>query len=169
MKRIVLVAVAAIFAIGLFFGLSQEKAYAKEYKIGYVDLGRVFDEYKKTKESEAALEAKGKAKELERKALTDELTKLKNEQSMLSDKAKAEKQGALDAKAKALQDFDTKARNDLMKERNDKLNGIMKDIEKVVTDFAKETGYDIILNSRTLLYGGEQYDLTVEVLKRLNK
>ncbi len=168
MKKIALV-VAVVFAFGLFFGMSQEKAYAKEYKLGYVDLGRVFDEYKNTKESEKALEAKGKAKELERKTLVDDLKKLKDEQNMLSEKAKAAKQGAIDAKVKDLQDFDTKARNDLMKERNDRLNVIMKDIEKVVTDYAKETGYDMVLNSRTLLYGAEQYDLTAEVLKRLNK
>jgi outer membrane protein len=168
MKKIALV-VAVVFAFGLFFGMSQEKAYAKEYKLGYVDLGRVFDEYKNTKESEKALEAKGKAKELERKTLVDDLKKLKDEQNMLSEKAKAAKQGAIDAKVKELQDFDTKARNDLMKERNDRLNVIMKDIEKVVTDYAKETGYDMVLNSRTLLYGAEQYDLTAEVLKRLNK
>lgn len=168
MKKVALV-VAVIFAFGLFFGMSQEKAYAKEYKMGYVDLGRVFDEYKQTKESEKSLEAKGKAKELERKTLIDELKKLKDEQNMLSEKAKAEKQGAIDVKVKALQDFDVKARNELMKERNDKLNTIMKDIEKVVTDYAKETGYDMVLNSRALLYGGEQYDLTAEVLKRLNK
>jgi len=167
-KKIVL-AVVAVFAFSIFFGLSQERAYAKEYKIGYVDLARVFDEYKQTKESEKGLEEKGKVKEAERKVLVDELKKLKDEQAMLSDKARTEKQAVIDAKMKSLQDFDTKARGDLMKERNDRLNVIMKDIEKVVTDYAKETGYDFILNSRTLLYGGEQYDLTAEVLKRLNK
>lgn len=167
MKKLVL-AVAVIFAFSLFFGISQ-KAYAKEYKLAYVDLGRVFDEYKETKVSEKALEEKGKAKEADRKTLVDDLKKLKDEQNMLSDKAKAEKQGAIDAKVKALQDFDTKARNELMKERNDRLNAIMKDIEKIVTDYAKENGYDMVLNSRTLLYGGEQYDLTAEILKRLNK
>ena len=160
---------AVIFAIGLFSGLSQERAYAKELKLAYVDLGRVFDEYKITKDSEKDLEAKGKAKEAERKGLVDELKKLKDEQAMLSDKAKGEKQTAIDNKMKALNDFDTKARADLMKERNDKLNAIMKDIEKVVTDFAKENGYDMVLNSRTLLYGAEPYDLTAEILKRLNK
>jgi len=168
MKKLVL-AVAVIFAFGLFFGMSPEKAYAKEYKLGYVDLGRVFDEYKKTKESEKILEEKGKAKEAERKVLVDELKKLKDEQAMLSESKKAEKQSAIDAKVKVLQDFDLKARNDLMKERNDRLNVIMKDIEKIVTDYAKETAYDMVLNSRTLLYGAEQYDLTAEVLKRLNK
>lgn len=160
------VAVAVIFVLSLFVGAA---AYAKEYKIGYVDLAKVFDEFKKTKESEKGLEAKGKAKEEERKKMVDELRKMKDEQAMLSEKAKAEKQAAIDSKVKILQEYDRKTRDELLKERNDALGGILKEIEKVVTDYAKEKGYDIILNSRMLLYGAEQYDLTVEVLGRLNK
>ena len=167
-KKIVL-AVAVIFGLSLFCGAVQKEVFAKEYKIGYVDLAKIFDEYKKTKESEKALTEKGKVKEEERKKLVDELRKLKDEQALLSDKGKADKQTVVDTKIKNLQDFDRKTRDDLVKERNDLLADIMKDIEKVVTAYAKETNYDIILNSRTLLYGGEQYDVTNEVLNRLNK
>jgi len=169
MKKVIVLAVVVVFGLGLFLGLAAEKAYAKEYKIGYVDLAKVFDEFKKTKDSEKNLETQGKAKEEERKKLVDELRKLKDEQALLSEKAKAEKQTVIDTKIKTLQEFDRKTRDELLKQRNDALGGILKDIEKVVTDYAKETGYDIVLNSRMLLYGADQYDLTAEVLKRLNK
>lgn len=167
-KRIALV-VAVFFTTAVFCGVAAEKVYAKEYKMAYVDLGRVFDEYKKTKDSEKLLEEKGKAKDAERKKLVDELKNLKDEQALLSEKGKAEKQTAIDNKIRMLQEFDMKARNELMKERNDKLGLIMKDIESVVSEYAKEAGYDLVLNSRTLLYGKEEYDMTTEVLKRLNK
>ena len=169
MRRVVVSAVAFMFAAGLFAGVAGEKAFAKEYKIGYADLAKVFDEYKKTKESEKTLEEKGKVKEADRKKMVDELRKLKDEQALLAEKAQAEKQKIIDEKIKVLQDFDRKIRDELMKERNDLLGGIMKDIEKVVMDYAKEAGYDLVLNSRTLLYGAEAYDVTAEVLKRLNK
>jgi len=165
MRKIAVIAVAAVFAFGLFAGV----ACAKEYKLGYVDLAKVFDEYKKTKDSEKGLEEKGKAKEAERAKMVDELRKLKDEQALLSEKAKAEKQTIIDNKIKVLQDFDRMTRDALVKERNDLLGGILKDIEKVVSDYAKATGYDFVLNSRMLLYGGEQYDLTAEILTRLNK
>ncbi|MBP7055988.1 MAG: OmpH family outer membrane protein [Candidatus Omnitrophica bacterium] len=168
-KRVIAVAVAAFFAAGIFAGVMPEKAYAKEYKIAYVDLAKVFDEYGKTKDSEKNLADKAKGKEDARKAMVEELRKLKDEQALLSEKAKGDKQKVIDDKIKSLQDFDTKTRDELVKERNDMLGGILKDIEKVVTDFAKESGYDLILNSRMLLYGGEQYDLTAEILKKLNK
>ena len=167
MKKLALV-VAAAFVFGVIFSAAQA-AYAKEYKIGYVDLAKVFEEYKNTKTAEKALEEKGKAKEADRKKLLDELKKLKDDQALLSEKAKAEKQGAIDAKVKALQDFDAQARNDLMKDRNDSLGVIMKDIEKVVNDYAKASGYDLVLNSRTLLYGADEYDLTTQILAKLNK
>ena len=167
-KRIALI-VALVFAFGLFFGAVGKEAYAKEYKIGYVDLAKVFDEYKKTKDSEKNLSDKAKLKEDSRKAMVEELRKLKDEQALLSEKAKADKQKVIDDKIKSLQDFDMKARDELMKERNDLLGGILKDIEKVVGDYAKETGYDVVMNSRMLLYGSSQYDLTEEILKRLNK
>ena len=169
MKKLVVVAVAAVFAFGLFSGFAVEKASAKEYKMAYVDLAKVFDEYKKTKEAEKGLEDKGKAKEAERATMIDELKKLKDEQALLSDKAKAEKQAIIDGKIKILQEFDKKTRDELVKERNDSLGNILKDIEKVVSAYAKANGYDIVLNSRMLLYGAEQYDLTKEVLDRLNK
>jgi len=168
MKRIAVV-MAVLFAVGLFSGLVVEKAHAKELKIAYVDLAKVFEEYKKTKDAEKALEEKGKVKEDERKKMVDELRKLKDEQTLLSEKAKGEKQTTIDAKIKILQDFDNKARNDLVKERNDMLGGIMKDIEGVVNDYAKASGYDLVLNSRMLLYGSEQYDVTADVLSKLNK
>ncbi|MCM8761017.1 MAG: OmpH family outer membrane protein [Candidatus Omnitrophica bacterium] len=168
MGRIAVLAVAVIFAGGLLLS-AADIALAKEYKIAYVDLAKVFDEYKKTKESEKKLEEKGKSKEAERTKMVDELRKLKDEQALLSEKAKADKQVIIDNKIKALQDFDRVTRDELVKERNDMLGNILKDIEKVVTEYAKTNGYDMVLNSRMLLYGGEQYDLTNEILSRLNK
>jgi len=161
--------VAVVFALSLFCAGVQDLAYAKELKVGYVDLIKAFDEYSKTKESSKSVEEKGKIKEEERKRIVDDIKKLKDEQALLSDKAKAEKQALIDNKIKGLQEFDLKARDELLKIRNEAIAGIMKDIEKVVMDYSKEAGYDLILNSRTLLYGIEQLDLTNEIIKRLNK
>ncbi|MFA6610537.1 MAG: OmpH family outer membrane protein, partial [Candidatus Omnitrophota bacterium] len=93
---------------------------------------------------------------------------LKEEQALLSDKAKGEKQAIIDTKIKTLQDFDKKTREELMGEGNDMLTNIQKDIEKVVSEYSKEQGYDLVLNSRVLLYGKEEYDFTGEILNRLN-
>ncbi len=50
---------------------------AQELKIGYVNLGKVFDGYDRTKASEAALEQRGKQKEGELEGRMNELKKLR--------------------------------------------------------------------------------------------
>jgi outer membrane protein len=164
MKRIVVLSIAALFVIGLLCG----NAAAKEYKIGYVDLAKVSDEYTKTKEYEKNFESQVKGKDAERQKYVDEIRKLKDEQALLSDKAKAEKQTVIDDKIKKLQDFDKNVRDELIKQRNQMLGDIQKDIDRIISVYAKEADYDIVLIKQTVLYGGNDLDLTSEVIKRLN-
>lgn len=166
--KVAVLALAIVFAASVLAGGIAE---AKELKVGYVFMAKVFDEYYKTKDSEKTLSAKGAAKDAERKKMIDELKKMKDDQALLSDKAKAEKQKAIDVKLKALQDFDMKTRDELMKERNDLLGGIMADINKVIADYARAEGYDVVLNSdpRVMLYGADNMDITATILGKLNK
>ena len=164
MKKIVVLAVAAFFVVGLFSGVVS----AKEYKIGYVDLAKVSDEYSKTKDYEKSFEAQVKGKDAERQKYVDEIRKMKDEQALLSDKAKAEKQNVIDDKIKNLQVFDKSVRDELIKQRNTMLGEIQKDIDGVINSYAKEVGYDIVLIKQTVLYAGNELDLTPEVIKRLN-
>jgi outer membrane protein len=167
MKKLTLL-VAVVFAVSVLVVLGGKDAFAKEYKIGYVDPVKGLNEYNKTKDSEKTFETKRKTKEAERKKLTDDITKLKQEQGLLSEKAKAEKQKTIDDKMRLLQEFDKKTREELMGEGNELLGSIQKDIEKVINNYAKEGGYDIILNQRVMLYGREEYDVTADILKKLN-
>lgn len=164
MKKIVVVVVAAFFVIGILCG----SAAAKEYKIGYVDLAKVSDEYGKTKDYEKSFDTQVKGKDAERQKLVDEIRKMKDEQALLSDKAKAEKQATIEEKIKNLQEFDKKVRDELIKQRNTMLGDIQKDIDGVISAYAKEAGYDVILIKQTVLYGGSDLDVTAEVIKRLN-
>jgi Skp family chaperone for outer membrane proteins len=164
MKKIVVLAIAVIFAAGLF----SANAFAKEYKIGFVDLAKVSDDYGKTKDYEKNFESQVKAKDAERQKYVEEVRKLKDEQALLSDKAKAEKQTIIDDKIKKLQDFDRTVRDDLIKQRNQMLGEIQKDIDNVISAYSKEAGYDIVLIKQTVLFGGSDLDITAEITKRLN-
>ena len=48
------------------------------------------------------------------------------------------------------------------------LGEIQKDIDTVISAYSKEAGYDIVLIKQTVLFGGNDLDLTAEVVKRLN-
>lgn len=168
MGRKISFAVAIAVVISACVAMLGSDVFAKEYRMGYVDLAKVSDEYTKTKEYEKTFEAQVKGKDAERQKYVDEIRKLKDEQALLSDKAKGEKQSVIDDKIKNLQEFDRKVRDDLIRQRNQMLGDIQKDIDTVISAYAKETGYDLVLIKQTVLYGGADLDITPEVIKRLN-
>jgi len=166
MARRSFVALVAFLALGLL--VFANHADAKEVKVGFVDLAKVFDQYSKTVEFEKSLEEKGKSKEAERNKLVEEVRKMQDEAAVLSEDAKAKKQPAIDEKIKALREFNRVTQDELIKERNEKVSEILADIQKVVEAYSKQETFDVMLNSRMLLYGNEQLDVTEEILKRLN-
>ena len=166
-RKLGLVVAIAVLVTACFAVLSRD-AFAKEYKIGYVDLAKVSDEYAKTKDFEKTFDVQVKGKDAERQKFVDEIRKLKDEQALLSDKAKAEKQTIIDGKITNLQDFDRKVRDELIKQRNQMLGEIQKDIDTVISAYSKEAGYNIVLIKQTVLFAGPELDITAEVVKRLN-
>lgn len=164
MKKQILWMTAIVFLAGLFV----TPAFAAEIKLGYLDVAKVFDEYKKTKEQDAALEATAKSKQTERDKMVSEITRLRDELGLLSEKGKQDKQVVIDEKVKKLQEFDNSARNDLRKQRDDMVAGILKEIDSVVQDYGKKQGFDIILNDKVIVYKRDALDITGDILKALN-
>lgn len=143
-------------------------ARAAEGKIVYMDLGKVFDEYNKTKDLDKQLEAKSSAKQGERDKLVAEIKKIKDELDLAADKDKAKKQAAVEEKLKKLQDFDRDSRDGLRKDRDDMARTILKEIKDSIDEIAKKEGYAYILDSRAVLFGGDANNLTDRVIKILN-
>lgn len=157
-----------ILFAGLFLFAGVVGAYAKELKVAYVDIDRIFEEYNKTKEEYKSLDDKLKAKEAERKKMVDEVRRMKDELELLSDKGKEEKQAAIDEKINALSEFDRKAKNEFQKERMGAIKNISGEIETVIQEYGKSNGYDFLFSSRAMVYGKDEYDITAEVVKVLN-
>jgi outer membrane protein len=143
-------------------------AWAEELKIAYVDMGKLFDNYERTKTSEAVLEKKGKQKEAELEGRVNELKKLRESLELLNDKAREAKAREIEAKADELKRFRTNTARDLRQERDEMAQRILQEIQAVVTDYGKTNGFSMILDERTMLYGRPTYDATDEVLALLN-
>ena len=143
-------------------------AYA-EAKIGYVDLRRAFYEYEKTKTFETELNALTEERQAKRTGMIAAITKLRDEGELLQGEARQQKQTAIDAKLAELQEFDRDTRQQLLNKKNDMFRAVVDDIQKVVTEMGKAQKYDYVLDSRNVMYAQEQYDLTNEVVKKLNK
>jgi len=159
--------VAAIVAALVF--VPYATAYSGEMKIGYINLGKTFDEYKKTQKYESTLGEKGENKEKERENLVTKIRELKEEMVLLSDKGKEEKQTLIDEKIKELQEFDRETRDDLRQERDDMVRNILEEIDEIIQDYGKDNGYTVILNDRVVIYGTETIDVTQDIIDILNK
>ena len=163
--------------VGLFLGLISVLVFSysgisyaalgKE-KFGTVDIGKIFDEYDKTKKYDQEFQTEGKLKQEERDAIVHEIRRLRDEQALLSEKAKGDKQAGIDNKMKELDNFDNEVRKTLGEKRNKAVREVFQDIENVMTQYGERKGYDFIFNDRALLYKGKQFDVTVDILKELN-
>jgi len=149
----------------IFVSLAQA---AGETKIGVLDLSKTFDGYEKTKEYDAVLEQKTKEYEKERNAKIDKLKEVEGKLALLQGEEKEKTQKEFDQLRQELLQYDQAQRTDLGKQRDERIREILLEIEKVVSDFAKKQGYDIILNDRVLIYGSDALDVTDQVLKNLN-
>ncbi len=152
--------------ISLVIFLTQQ-SFAAE-KIAYVNFVSVFDSYQKTKDYDETLGDLQKTKQKEIEDKVDEIKKLQDKLSLLSEKEKKSKQGDIDNKTKDLQEFQRDAEKELLKTREDRAKEIFKDIEDLIQEIAKQGGYTLILDNRMVLYGSDSLDITKDILEKLN-
>lgn len=162
-------AVACVAAVScLLSDVSCLVAQAEELKVGYIDLSTVFDEYDRTKSSEATLDRQGRQKEAEFEGRMNELKKLRENLELLNDEAKETKTREAEEKAESLQQFRNSTARDLRRDRDKVAKEILTDIRTAIQDYGKANGFSLILDARSLLYAQQAHDVTDEVLKLLN-
>jgi Skp family chaperone for outer membrane proteins len=157
-----------VFILGTLVIFASRASFAAQEKFATVDIGKVFDEYEKTKKFDQQFQNEGKSKQEERDAIVHEVRRIRDEMALLSEEAKREKQGTVESKLKELDAFDGDTRKILGEKRNEAVRDVFQDIENVMTQYGERKGYDIIFNDRALLYKNKQYDVTADVLRELN-
>jgi outer membrane protein len=138
-------------------------------KIGYVDVAKIFDEYKKTQDLDKILEDKSSRKQVQRDGMVQSIRKLKDEAELMSESSREKKQDEIEDRIKELQNFDRDARDELQRERDKMAKDILKEIDTSIQDLGKKEGYTVIFNERMLLYYDQANSLTDKVLNGLNR
>jgi outer membrane protein len=154
----------AILLLSLFAGSAQAAD-----KFGYIDLSRTFSEYSKTKGYDKSLSDKEKIYTDDRDKKVEEIKAFQDKMNLLNDKQREEKQGELQAKVKAMQEYDRKKQADLRKEQDEKMKEILKDIEEAVKKYSEKEGYTLVFNDRVLVYQTKSMDITSQIIEILNK
>jgi len=159
-----------MLAIAVFlFAFTSANFAQADTKWAYLDLSKVFDNYEKTKEYDATLEAEHSAYEKERNTKIEKLKEAANKLDLLKPEEKDKAQKDLEQMRNELAEYDQQKRTDLNKKRDEKIREILLEIEKVVSDYAKKEKYDIILNDRVLVYGDQGMNVSEPILKILNE
>jgi len=155
MKRLI-VFVFVVCAITM----AQNNAVAENFKMGYISLGRIFEEYNKVIDSNKGIEKV--KKELQGKV--DEINKLREGFDTLSQEAKEERKNQMLDKQKEIR----KQTVEVRKDEDRILREVLKDIEKVSIEVRKKKKLDYIVDDRLIIAGPKDMDLTEEVIKLLN-
>lgn len=156
----------AVLVLGLFF-LSTANVFAAG-KYGYVDLSYVFDNYYKTKDYDKVLEEQHQSFEEQRNDKIEMIREKQGQLGIMADDRKFQMEQEIDGLKQSLLEYDRQQKTDLTKKRNEKIREILLEIERIVSDYAEQNGYDLILNDRVLIYAAETLNITEEILNVLN-
>lgn len=148
---------------------SAETETPAVHKIGVVNLNRVFKEYEATKLQESKLEKISTEKQAEREKIVTEIRNMRDELALLNDANRDKQREAIDEKLKTLAQFDEQARDLLRGQREEAIQGLLKEIEGIVNAYAKQKGFDLILTDRAVLYFAPGIDVTQDILILLNQ
>ena len=157
-------------ALGLVIALAAFSASAQEFKVGVVNLDRIFREANSAKAAQTKLEQEFSKRE---KELTDLGAQLKTQSDKFEREAPtlAESQRTVRQRQLVDQDrtFQTKRREfqeDLSARKNEELQQVIERANKVVKTLAESEKYDLILQES--VYVNPKHDITDKVIKALN-
>jgi len=161
----------------LIFGAFVLTACQQQLKIGYVDNGKLVNEYQKKKDLEAKFQVKEQAfmKKFDSidNAFQTEVQKFQTEANRMSQVSAQEKYQELGAKKQSNDQQKQVEAQQFQQEFQTEIDTIIVNIKEFVKDYGKKNGYNFILGTSegaaSVLYGEESADLTETVLKALNE
>jgi outer membrane protein len=156
--------------LGLALGLAGLHVCAQEFKVGIVNLDRIFREANSAKSAQVKLEQEFSKRE---KDINDSAAQLKTASDKFEREAPTLAESQRTTRQKQLvdqdRDFQRKRREfqeDLNSRKNEELQQVIERANKVVKALAEAEKYDLILQEA--VYVNPKHDITDKVLKSLN-
>lgn len=104
----------------------------------------------------------------EQKALQDELDKFKKESPTMSQKDKDSTQKKITNDRSELVKKVVAYQQDLQKEQNKIMQGILADLNGIVSTIAKSQGYALVMDAQAVIFAADGNDITKDVAKQFN-
>lgn len=145
---------------------------APQIKVAVVNVQQVLQQSPRVAELSKKLEAQFKARQTkindEQKALQDELDKFKKDSPTMSQKDRDATQKKIANDRSVLVKEVVAYQQDLQKEQNKIMQGILNDLNGIVSTIAKAQNYSLVLDSQAVIYATDGNDITKDVAKQFN-
>jgi len=175
----VAIAVVALWAAGPRAARADDTTpAASPVKIGFVDSGKIFDQYEGAKDAQRTLERESKDWEAKAQKMKDSLQtsadELESQRLMLSQDTLKRREDDVAALKKTYEDYVSSIWGDSGKlsQRNQELTKpIIDKVNAILHTIAEQDGYTLVLDAAggTIVYASPAIDLTDRVLAELNK
>ena len=158
------------FALGSFLALLCLSAQAQEFKVGIVNLDRIFRESNTAKAAQVKLEQEFVKREKDITDLGNQLKalseKFEREAPTLADSQRAARQKQLIDQDREFQRKRREFQEDLNNRKNEELQIVIERANRVVKALAEAEKYDLIVQEA--VYVNPKHDITDKVIKSLN-
>ncbi|OGT42409.1 MAG: hypothetical protein A3F42_05910 [Gammaproteobacteria bacterium RIFCSPHIGHO2_12_FULL_37_34] len=156
----------------LISGVNVSQAADASIKVAVVNVQQVLQQSPKVAEYSKKLESQFKTRQTkigdEQKTLQDALEKFKKESPTMSEKERNDMQKKIAAERSDLVKKVVAYQQDLQKEQNKIMQGILGDINGIVTTIAKNQNYALVLDSQAVIFAADGNDITKDVAKKFN-
>ncbi len=156
-------------------------AFADDFKLGYINVDRVFTEAKPAKAIQQALKDKYGPQQKQLETMNNNIVNEQKQMQQIANKAPSfDKLSKSDQSQ--LKTIEDKYRKDqgqfqqqymafqqnLQKSQEYALGSLMTKTNAILKDISDKKGYDLVLTSNQLVYAKAKYDLTDQVMDQLN-
>ncbi len=181
--------VFALLASFTYTNVNLANAEAEDFKIGVVDISRVFEKYQKRIDLDQGL--KGQEKEFQEQinSKKKEIIDLDEETQLLDlgSESRSKNENLLERKNVELEGFAKFAERQLLKKYKEFFENVYEEVVQKVEEIGKQEGFDLIVKKeeselksgqisdlqfkigiRTVLYHSDSVDITLDVIDNLN-
>jgi len=163
---------ALLLAAGIEVCQAAEATTLPQIKVAVVNVQQVLQQSPHVAELSKKLEGEFKTRQTkigdEQQALQTEMDKFKKESPTLSQKDKDAIQKKIANDRAVLLKKVVAYQQDLQKEQNKVMQGILADLNGIVSSIAKAHGYALVLDNQAVIYSGEGNDITKDVADKFN-
>ncbi len=158
-------------ALAIYFLTSHNVAFSAQ--IGVLDVDKIIQESSAVVDIQKKVDTKKISYEAEinkkQSQLENEQKKLEDKKITLSKEAFEKEVKAFETKVDDLKTYIDRKQNSLKKASIDAMSKVNDKVKNIVSDIAKEKELDAIIPASQTLYFKDEFDITAEVLSRLNK